>query len=176
LQPSAGSANEAVREGLHPRVSPSWQAGIAPRHAPLIQVTNMISRRYFTLLTASVLLAAGCGGGGDSAMYPSARLEGAVLLDGQKIDGGSIQFHPAEGQPGDVIQAPILQGRYVAPYVARGKVKVIITMPSATPPETVTSDYVPPKTLALPDRYKSGIPIEVKDDNPNQDFDLTSRQ
>ncbi len=111
-----------------------------------------------------------------TAKFPSARLEGAVLLDGKPIDEGTIQFIPANKEAGPVTQAVILQGRYVAPRVPLGKGSVQIFAKAPEPPANVTSAYQPPKVAQIPERYQKGIPIEVKEDKADFDFDMSSRK
>ncbi|SIO55922.1 hypothetical protein SAMN05444166_5161 [Singulisphaera sp. GP187] len=127
------------------------------------------------IVAAVVGLVGGCGsGGGASAKYESARLEGEVTLDGKPLDEGSIQFVPsnAEAPP---VTVPILKGRYVAPKVGVGKVTVILSGATAERPAVVSSNYTPPPSATIPARYKNGLPIEVKADKADQDFAMSSK-
>jgi len=109
------------------------------------------------------------------ANFPSARLEGEVTLDSKPIDEGMIQFVPQD-LSAPPTQASILQGRYVAPRVGLGKVMVILTVAPPARPAIIESNYVPPTIVTIPDRYKNGLPIDVKADKSDQDFAMTSKK
>ncbi len=117
---------------------------------------------------------AGCGGGASEPEYASARLEGAVTLDGQPLANGTIQFVPRDAASGPVTQATILQGRYVATKVPLGKATAILRVEPPAAPKELTSDYMPPETKTIPARYEDGFPIEVKADG-EQDFPMSSK-
>jgi len=129
-----------------------------------------------TVFVGLITLVPGCGGPqGTAANIPTARLEGAVTLDGKPLDGGSVQFVP-QGQPdAPITDATILGGRYVAPKVPIGKHLAIVKMTPPDPPAVVSSDYRPPETAAIPDRYKAGVPIEVKEDKADLDIAMSSK-
>ena len=134
------------------------------------------SRRLMAAAFLSAAAFLGCSeSGGGGADYPSARLEGEVTLDGKKVDGGTIQFVPKDSNAPPVT-APILEGRYVATKVGKGKVTAIISCDPPPRPEVVSSDYKPPPTIAIPDRYKGGILFDVNGDKADQDFPLTSKK
>ena len=135
--------------------------------------------RLYALAGVAVLVVAvvGCaGGGGAQPSFDGARLEGAVTLDGKPIENGRIQFVSVDHNDIAPIDAPILEGRYVAAKVPKGKVKAILNVDPPAPPAVVGSDYQPPKTVTIPDRYKNGIPIEVTADKADQDFALSSKK
>lgn len=130
------------------------------------------------LWIAAILIgiSGGCGGsGGDQAQFESARLEGEVTLDGKPIPEGTIQFVPQD-QKAPPTTVPILEGRYVAPKVGLGR--VIVTMNVAPPerPAVIDSSYTPPPTVTIPDRYRKGVPIDVKEDKSDQDFAMSSKK
>lgn len=133
-----------------------------------------LSRLICLVTPAALALAGGCGEA-ESSNYKSARLEGEVTVDGQPIDEGIIQFIPANTDDGPITQAPILKGRYVANKVPLGRVNAILRSTPPPPPAQITSDYYPPETVGIPDRYSSGFPIEVKEDKADQDFPLSSK-
>ena len=118
----------------------------------------------------------GCvGASGDgSAKYESARLEGEVTLDGKPLEEGSVEFVPQD-QKAPPVTVPILKGRYVAPKVGLGKVIAIISGAKQERPAVIDSSYSPPPTIAIPERYQKGMPIEVKADKSDQDFAMSSK-
>lgn len=120
-------------------------------------------------------LAAGCSQA-ESSNYQSARLEGEVTVDGQPIEDGTVQFVPADLANGPITQATIMKGRYVAAKVPLGKVTAVLHANPPAPPAQVTSEYHPPKTVGIPERYKSGFPIEVKENKADQDFPMSSKE
>jgi hypothetical protein len=61
---------------------------------------------------AALLLAAGCSGGG------KAEVSGTVLLDGEPVEQGSINFIPVEGTSGPGVGAVIKDGKY---HIPKGK-------------------------------------------------------
>jgi hypothetical protein len=131
-----------------------------------------VTRTLAVILLMALL--SGCGPG--KPTYPSARLEGSVTLDGKPITQGSLQFMPQDISQVPVTAASIVDGRYVAEAVPRGKLRVL---PSATK-ETgkMIKEYSssrPEVINLIPEKYRAGIPIEVTGDNPNQDFPLKSR-
>ncbi len=132
---------------------------------------------FFCVGALSLTMAWGCGQSSGQAKFPSVRLEGAVTVDGKPIEEGTIQFVPSDKSAGGVTQAVILQGRYVAPRVPLGKVTAMLfaAQPPPPSPETITTDYQPVKVLTIPDRYKNGFPIEVKEDKSDVDFAMTSK-
>lgn len=99
-----------------------------------------------------------------------------MTLDGKPVDGGSIQFVPQGQSEAEAVNAPILGGRYVAPKVPQGKVLAIIHMDPPAPPAVVSSDYKPPATVVIPDRYKKGLALEVKADKSDEDIAMSSKQ
>jgi len=130
----------------------------------------------FVAIAVLAALSSGCGGadaGGQK--YESARLEGEVTVDGAPIEDGTVQFVPASTSSGPVTQAVIFKGRYVANKVPLGKVTAIVHAAPPSRPETITSDYNPPKMVSIPSRYESGFPIEVKENKTDQDFSMSSK-
>lgn len=128
-------------------------------------------------LASIVLFSWGCSssGGGAAADYPSARLEGEVTLDGKPISSGTIQFVPKDANAPPV-SAPILDGRYVATRVGLGQGVAILNVEPPARPEVITSEYQPPPSVTIPDRYKGGIPVNIEGDAADQDFALSSRK
>ncbi|WP_074309737.1 hypothetical protein [Singulisphaera sp. GP187] len=123
----------------------------------------------------ALVLLAGCQEAA-SSNYQSARLEGEVTVDGQPIEDGTVQFVPANLADGPITQATIMKGRYVANKVPLGKVTAILHANPPAPPAQITSDYQTPKTVGIPNRYKTGFPIEVKENKADQDFPMSSKE
>lgn len=116
----------------------------------------------------------GCGPSKPS--YPAARLEGSVTLDGTPIAQGNLQFVPQDAGQVPVTAAPIVDGRYVAEAVPRGKVRVLLTATKET--GKMIKEYSTPRPEVvnlIPEKYRGGMPIEVTGDNLKQDFALKSR-
>jgi hypothetical protein len=123
------------------------------------------------LLTPWVL---GCDAG--KPTYPTARLEGNVTLDDRPIPEGNLQFMPQDVGQAPVTGAPIVDGRYVAEAVPRGRLRVLLTATKAT--GKMVKDYSTPRPEVInliPAKYRAGIPIEVTGDNANLNFALRSR-
>jgi hypothetical protein len=125
-----------------------------------------------------VLLAVGllgCDAGKPS--YPSARLEGSVTLDDQPIPEGNLQFVPQDVAQAPVTAAAIVDGRYVAEAVPRGRLRVLLSATKAT--GKMIKQYSTPRPEVvnlIPPKYRvAGIPIEVTGDNANLNFTLRSR-
>ena len=119
-------------------------------------------------------LATGCGSG--QSPYPGARLAGAVTLDGNPIAEGRLQFVPQEPDRGPPVCVDIKDGRYVAPSVPLGRVRVSISASKKT--GRMIHEYSQPyeETVSIiPRVYEQGIAIAVTADEPNQNFELTSR-
>ena len=121
-----------------------------------------------------VLSAPGCGESGPS--YPAARLEGSVTLDGEPITEGQIQFVSRDGGQVAAVSAEIADGRYRAEWVPMGSVSVMISATRETGKMiTEYSTPYPEVVSIIPERYRSGIQLEVTGDNLQQDFKLLSR-
>jgi hypothetical protein len=119
-------------------------------------------------------LAGGCGSG--KSRYPGVHLEGSVSLDGNLIAEGKLQFVPQEPNRGPPVWAAIRDGRYDAPSVPLGKLRVSISASKKT--GRMIQEYSQPheETVSIiPKSYEEGIAIEVTGDDPNRNFELRSR-
>lgn len=113
----------------------------------------------------------GCG----QVRFPTARLEGAVSVDGEPVEQGSVTFTDPQGGKGSVV-AQIGAGRYLAEAVPQGRLLVHFNATKETGRTIRHFDRpYPERVNVIPDKYRVGIEIEVGDDNPGQDFPLTSR-
>jgi hypothetical protein len=121
-----------------------------------------------------VALVIGCGA--DKPTFPAARLEGNVTVDGKPITEGNLQFVPRDVGQAPVTGAAIVDGRYLAERVPLGKLRVVINATKET--GKMVTEYSTPRPQVInliPEKYRSGIPIEVTADNANLNFDLKSR-
>lgn len=121
-----------------------------------------------------VALVIGCGA--DKPTFPAARLEGNVTVDGKPIAEGNLQFVPRDVGQAPVTGAAIVDGRYLAERVPLGKLRVVINATKET--GKMVTEYSTPRPQVInliPEKYRSGIPIEVTGDNANLNFDLKSR-
>jgi hypothetical protein len=127
-------------------------------------------------LLGSVLfvLAAGC------APSRSARVFGAVRVDGQLVEKGSIAFIPADGQ-GPTAGSDIKEGKYDAPKVAIGLMKVEIRVPKVTGEKKLYEGPNSPTrktfTEALPDKFHNNtvLRFEVQPGKNEKDWDLSTK-
>jgi hypothetical protein len=136
------------------------------------EVAGVVTRTVAMVLLMVLLL--GCDSG--KPTYPSARLEGSVTLDGKPIAQGSLQFMPQDVGQVPSTAAPIVDGKYVADAVPRGKLRVLLSATKET--GKIIKEYSssrPEVVNLIPEKYRAGIPINVTGDNPNQDFPLKSR-
>jgi hypothetical protein len=105
---------------------------------------------------------------------PSARLEGAVLYQGQPVQQGGVSFGPQESGHGRSIWAPLVDGRYIAPAVPRGKVLVQINAVQEEGQTVSQFGKAEPKLINIvPPQYRAGVLIDVTEDNLNLDFNLS---
>jgi hypothetical protein len=132
---------------------------------------------FVTPLLSLILFALfGSGCGADKPAYPAARLEGSVTVDGKPIAEGRLQFVPQEVGKAPITAASVVEGRYVAEAVPLGKMRVLVTASQETGKMVKEYSTPRPKVINLiPEKYRSGIPIEVTGDNANLNFDLKSR-
>jgi hypothetical protein len=125
-------------------------------------------------LTLLAALVSGCGAG--KPTYPAARLEGSVMLDGRPIAEGNLQFVPEDVGQAPITGASIVEGRYVAEAVPQGKLRVLLTASRET--GKMVTEYSTPRPQVInliPEKYRSGIPIQVNGDDANLNFALKSR-
>ena len=115
----------------------------------------------------------GCGGDADEN---TAHPEGSATLDGQDIAAGTINFLPEESGQTTAVSASIADGHYDARSVPLGKLRVqIIATQETGRMISGSSEPVPEVLSIIPPKYAQGILIEVTEDNPKQDFSLSSK-
>jgi hypothetical protein len=131
------------------------------------------------LLTAVALWQGGC-----SASSGTAEVSGTVLLDGQPVEEGSIQFIPVEGTTGAGAGGIIRGGKYHIPRdngAAVGKNRVELrsfrtsgrkVQDPTAPPGVLTDERV----QAFPPEYSDSSTVvkEVKSGRNVFDFDVAS--
>jgi hypothetical protein len=124
------------------------------------------------LLAACASVLPGCSK--SKPAVPSARLEGAVLYHGQPVQRGGVSFGPQESGHGGSIWAPLVDGRYIAPAVPRGKVLVQINAVQEEGQTVSQFGKAEPNLINIvPPQYRAGVLIDVSEDNLNLDFDLS---
>ncbi len=122
------------------------------------------------LVLASLLI--GCG----QKSHATARLGGTIRVDGQPIPRGSIEFRSQDQGTAAVAQAEIEEGRYLAPEVPLGKVLVLFKATRETGKTVLVYNQPKPEVAnIIPARYRLGMVLEITGDNPNQNFELTSK-
>jgi hypothetical protein len=123
-----------------------------------------------TLLT--VVVVAGCG---SKPEFPGAHLAGAVTIDGQAVQEGSIVFTPTGGAHGQTVGTKISAGRYDCPYVPLGDslVQIYALRPTGKMVEVMGS-MKPEMRDLVPAKDRDGMKIKVEGDNLNRDFALKS--
>ena len=118
-------------------------------------------------------LALGCGSKNSAA---GARLEGAVTLDGNPIAEGTLQFVPQQPSKEAPVMVPFKGGRYVAPAIPLGKVRVVVSATKKTGKMIkVYSEPYPEVISIIPEKYQDGIEINVTGNNASQNFEIKSR-
>jgi len=122
------------------------------------------------------MLAGGCR---SSQSSPVAKLEGNVTIGGKPLPAdaeGSLAFMPAARGEARPARATLAGGHYKADDVPVGLVQVTFNITRKTgkmlmgPNDPVHQS--PERIDLVPEAARSGMQIEVKGDNPHQDFDL----
>jgi hypothetical protein len=133
-----------------------------------------MSRLLFTILVGTILgITIGCGGKVTTA---TASIRGIVKVDGAVVDAGTIQFVPSSPTVGAGVSAEIQQGAYSANNVPLGAVKVVIVALKDTGKmDTSYSVPTPIRKNVTPEKYRGGIPGDIKGDDSNMNFDLKSK-
>lgn len=130
-----------------------------------IRVVHKLQSLAFILAAITV---AGCGA---KVPYESAHLAGTFTINKQPVQDGSVSFLPASKGPavGSIVKA----GRYDCPHVPRGLVRVQFhAMRDTGKFDTVGNTTFPIKEVIVPEKYRAGVELEVREDNLALDFDL----
>ena len=88
-----------------------------------------------------------------------------------------MQFVSPDGNTARSVSADIKDGRYVAPGVPLGKVRVMFTAVKDTGQvdSKSSSQPIPIVVNLIPERHAGGVDITVSGDKDDQNFDLKSR-
>lgn len=116
------------------------------------------------------LLLAGC-----SPAVPSAELTGQVTVDGVPVADGTISFTPLSG-PGTGVSTKIEGGKFQAAGIPLGRVRVDLHAVRETG-RTITRQGFPEKEVVtvIPERYATGIEMDVAAGAATRDFALTTK-
>lgn len=130
--------------------------------------------RSMVAALCSFVLLTGCDGG--RTIYPSAKLEGAVSVAGEPVTDGLIMFMPQQQGRGSGVKAAIKDGCYSADNVPLGNVLVTFNAMQETG-RMVESPSSPGKLMPeridlIPEKYRSGMAVEVKAGDNKRDFEL----
>jgi len=119
----------------------------------------------------------------NSCGKPSNRagVSGFVTCDGQPVEDGLIQFTPAPGVDGPLVQIQIQQGKYESPQVTRptiGKNSVQITATKKTGKKVnnIMGEATDEQFQYIPARYNSDseLTVDIQPGNNQFDFKLSS--
>jgi hypothetical protein len=86
----------------------------------------------------------------------------------------SITFKPTQSGQAGSTTALVTNGRYDAPDVPKGNILMLFNIQQPTGRqlrEGVGNPYDELRSL-VPEKYAQGMPLDVTDDNADQDFDL----
>jgi hypothetical protein len=136
------------------------------------------------LISASaVLISAGCGGAQDD--LPRQAVAGTVMLDGQPLKSGLIQFQPASADASTAGGAGIVDGHYsisraegLVPGAYRVSITSVAEAATPLPPGATPGDPVMKVKEPIPAKYNATTQLnaQVTKEGPNTfPFDLKSR-
>lgn len=131
-----------------------------------------MTRPVLALLVCLALTAAGCSDSNEAVVT------GTVLVNGEPVKSGYIEFHPADGR-GSVTGGPIVDGNYSA-NATIGTVIVKIRAPRGTGVTRRAYELDPNSTVtelteeSLPTKYndESELRLEIKAGENKQDYPL----
>lgn len=115
-------------------------------------------------LGCSLAALAGCG-------KTDNRVAGTVTIGAAPLESGVVRFAP---ESGPVVAATVGDGKYGAQLPAG---KYTVTVEATSPPggnSGTSDDRSKTKALAkIPEKYKTGVSIDIAGPNPALDFDLS---
>jgi len=134
-------------------------------------MTDFITRRSQFVVAALALC--GCG----ESKPATHTVSGTVTVGAKPLEFGAIRFTP-DGSLGGPQAANVKDGNYTAANLQPGKYKVTIEAMAAVPVAdgTISSDTKPKATAPLvtvPEKYRTGVPVEISGNNPALNFDLS---
>ena len=116
------------------------------------------------------LVAIGCHRG---PRFDTAALAGRVVIDGEPVTRGGVQFMPLD--QGHPAFSEVRGGAYAA-RVPKGRVRVIFSAVRETGREVQVYSTTKPEVVdALPAALRDGVEITVDRDDPAMDFVLSSK-
>lgn len=135
--------------------------------------TGTITVRALGISLMALAVIIGCGP--PDSPYPSAKVSGAITLDGAPLESGNIMFIPEGSGQSRPTAVDFADGTYTLKDAPFGKVRVRIVstketgkmIPGSSQPEPEIIDVVPAK-------YRQGIEIDIAGNNDQLDFQLTS--
>jgi hypothetical protein len=144
-------------------------------------IRSTSTQQTLGLLLAVLMIVPGCGKKGTN----QGAVSGAVKLDGQLLEQGSILFTPIEGTTGVVSGGPIEKGRYQlsgAACAAVGGNRVEIRAVRKTG-KMVRTPFGPPGEMveelanAIPPQFNSAstLKVDIKPGDNTANFEVTSR-
>jgi hypothetical protein len=117
-------------------------------HLP--NLATSLSSKLVALLPL-ILLAAGCGDGGERHFY--SQIQGTVTCEGKGLESASISF---EGGPAGTFGGPVEAGKYHFDNVAEGTYDVVIY------PIIASSVKLDPKSRLAEPRRRTDIPSQYR--------------
>ena len=138
-----------------------------------------MSKRVLAIVASVVCLAWAAPASAETLTFdPDGTAGGAVTIDGQPTPGdawGTINFRATGPGQAPSTSARIVNGKYDSPDVPLGKVDVFIQIVQPTGKMLSEGGRQWPETRNLiAEEYNNAIQLEVTEDNPDQDFALTS--
>jgi hypothetical protein len=133
--------------------------------------------RFFGPIQWSIPIAifvVGCGQGSGTV----AHLQGQVTLNGKPLPNDATAFivFTSDLKPAESVSVPVVNSRYDSPSTPQGAVKAFfeINRPVGAPKKSERTGQMYQNVKSLvPAKYATGLPLEVKGDDSNRDFQLT---
>jgi hypothetical protein len=136
------------------------------------RVTSRIAWPLFIVGSAILALAAGCG----RSAFRTAHVEGSVTVDGEPVERGNVSFLSLQAGGGPNATARIFGGRYEAEGVPQGKVRVYLHAVKETQRTVTINQRSERETVSvIPEKFHTGLEIEVGADRVEHDFVLSSK-
>jgi hypothetical protein len=133
---------------------------------------SVMQRFGAALLWACLVSACGCGG----SRFSVSTVEGSVTVDGAPIPAGQVIFSPLASNTGQPVSTEISQGKYRCTRVPRGALLVHISAFEDRGDKHVEFGITYPKlTNLVPEKYHSGIELNVDAPTLTHNFELASK-
>ena len=121
-------------------------------------------RRLSILLAAvAVVVAPGCREELGPERFPTASVQGVIVISGRPVESGWVEFQPAGGAVGNIRSARIEpDGTFRADRVAIGlNVVRLVDLPDMSPGAAAVLSYTPPIRRTIPSEPGGPIRIDV---------------